>query len=102
MRIVLITAAALAVAVLAACGSETQSGRGRLRVVATTTQLQDFAREIGGTRVQVKGLLGPGTDPHEYDPKPSDADAVAGADVVIANGAGLDHWLDGLLDNAGG
>src|SRR4051812_13437516 len=102
LRIVLIIVPVLAVAVLAACGSETESSGGRVRVVATTTQLQDFAREVGGARVHVKGLLGPGTDPHEYEPKPSDADAVSGADVVIANGAGLDHWLGGLLDNGGG
>jgi ABC-type Zn uptake system ZnuABC Zn-binding protein ZnuA len=65
-------------------------------------QLQDFAREVGRDRVDVKGILGPEADPHEYEPRPSDADALAAARVVLENGANLDGWLDDLLDNAGG
>ncbi|MDQ3936613.1 MAG: zinc ABC transporter substrate-binding protein, partial [Actinomycetota bacterium] len=73
-----------------------------LRVVATTMQLEDIAREVGGERVEVDGILGPDAEPHEYEPRPSDAEAVADADVVIRNGAGLDDWLDDLLGAAGG
>jgi ABC-type Zn uptake system ZnuABC Zn-binding protein ZnuA/ABC-type Mn2+/Zn2+ transport system permease subunit len=95
-------AAGVAVLVLlAGCGDDAGSS-GRTRVVATTMQLQDIARQVGGDRVEVDGILGPDAEPHEYEPKPSDADAVADADVVIQNGAGLDDWLDDLLDNAGG
>ncbi len=72
-----------------------------LDVVATTMQLQDFTREVGGDRVRVKGILGPDSEPHEYEPTPSDADAVSGAKVVVANGANLDDWLDDLLQQAG-
>ncbi|HEX8065602.1 MAG TPA: zinc ABC transporter substrate-binding protein [Thermoleophilaceae bacterium] len=93
--------AALALAA-AGCGDESGAAGGRLRVVATTMQLQDFARQVGGDRVAVDGILGPSTEPHEYEPTPSDADAVADADVVLRNGAGLDDWLDDLLANAGG
>ena len=74
---------------------------GDLSVVATTMQLQDFARQVGGDRVRVTGILGPESEPHEYEPKPSDAEALAGADVVLENGANLDGWLDDLLRNAG-
>jgi len=95
---------------LAACGSEDGSGgssasaegaSGKVAVVATTMQLQDFARQVGGERVEVTGILDAGAEPHEYEPTPSDADAVAEADVVLANGANLDGWLDDLLANAG-
>ena len=74
---------------------------GDLSVVATTMQLQDFAREVGGARVRVTGILGPESEPHEYEPKPSDAEALAEADIVLENGANLDGWLDDLLRNAG-
>ncbi len=96
-------AALLVLLGVAGCGADEPApgGGDRLAVVATTMPLQDFARQVGGDRVEVTGILGPDAEPHEYEPSPSDADAVAGADVVVANGAGLDEWLDDLLANAG-
>lgn len=94
---------------LAACGEDQAGGqrapageRGQtLSVVATTMQLQDFARQVGGTRVEVTGILGPENEPHEYEPTPSDAETLSAADVVVENGANLDEWLADLLANAG-
>jgi len=85
------------------CGAtEGRRGAGeRLPVVATTMPLQDFVRQAGGDRVEVAGILDAGSEPHAYEPTPSDADAVARARVVVANGAGLDDWLDDLLAQAG-
>jgi zinc/manganese transport system substrate-binding protein/manganese/iron transport system substrate-binding protein len=97
-----VPAAALAAAVLLAGCGDGSGDSGKPRVVATTMQLQDVARQVGGDRVEVDGILGPDSEPHEYEPKPSDADAVADADLVLQNGGGLDDWLDGLLDTAGG
>ena len=94
----------LLLAGVTACGSAgtqvSESSR-RLAVVATTMPLQDFAREVGGERVHVVGILGPDSEPHEYEPTPSDADAVSRAEVVVQNGAGLDDWLGDLLAQAG-
>ena len=45
---------------------------GQLQVVATTTQIGDFVREVGGNAVAVDQILQPNTDPHEYEPRPSD------------------------------
>lgn len=59
------------------------------------------ARQVGGDWVKVTGILGPCSEPHEYEPTSDDAEAVASADVVIENGANLDEWLDGLSANAG-
>lgn len=100
----LAAAVALLAGVLGAsgCGGESGAGGdGRLEVVATTMQLQDFTRELGGARVRVTGILGPDAEPHEYEPTPDDADAVSEADVVVENGASLDEWLGDLLGNAG-
>jgi ABC-type Mn2+/Zn2+ transport system permease subunit/ABC-type Zn uptake system ZnuABC Zn-binding protein ZnuA len=97
------TAAAAAVAaivLLAGCGGSDDPDRPQ--VVATTMQLQDMARQVGGDDVEVDGILGPDAEPHEYEPKPSDADTVADADLVLENGGGLDDWLGDLLSNAGG
>ena len=96
--LVLLCAAALA----AGCaGGEGGEGEG-LRVVATTTQVADFAREVGGDRAQVDALLGPNADPHDFEPRPSDARALSQADVVLRSGGDLDGWLSDVVEAAGG
>jgi ABC-type Zn uptake system ZnuABC Zn-binding protein ZnuA len=95
---------ALAAALLAACGSGvsgTSDARGRPVVVATTTQVADLVREVAGDRAAVRQILQPNSDPHEYEPRPSDVRAVAGARLVVRSGGDLDDWLSGVLDNAG-
>ncbi|MBX6381554.1 MAG: zinc ABC transporter substrate-binding protein [Microbispora sp.] len=72
-----------------------------LRVVATTTQVADFARNIGGDRVTVHQLLRPNVDPHDYEPSPADMRAIAEADVLVKNGVGLERWLDETISAAG-
>lgn len=93
---------AVGLTVLTGCGRQSDAGNGHLAVVATTTQLGDFARTVGGARVSVTQLLRPNTDPHEYEPTPADVQAVADATVVLEHGLGLDDWLDQVASNAGG
>jgi ABC-type Zn uptake system ZnuABC Zn-binding protein ZnuA len=70
--------------------------RDGLRVVASTSVIADFARQVGGEHVEVTPLVPAGADPHVHEPTPSDARAVADADLVLANGAGLEPWFDAL------
>jgi zinc/manganese transport system substrate-binding protein len=74
----------------------------RLNVVASFSILADFARAIGGDRVDVMTLVGPNADVHVYTPAPSDAKTIAGAKLVIVNGLGLEGWLPRLVQSAGG
>jgi ABC-type Zn uptake system ZnuABC Zn-binding protein ZnuA len=83
-----------------ACGAGGSGGSGT-DVVATTTQVADFVREVGGDRVDVHQILKPNSDPHEYEPRPSDAKAVAGAALVVRSGGDVDDWLGDLIDSAG-
>src|SRR4051794_38799913 len=83
---------------LAGCGSTVQTGGPR--VVATTTQLGDIARNVA-PGAQVTTILAPNTDPHEYEVRPRDVKALAKADVVLRSGGEPDEWLDGALDAAG-
>ncbi|HEV8653082.1 MAG TPA: metal ABC transporter substrate-binding protein [Actinomycetes bacterium] len=102
-------AAGLAAILAAGCSSGDQgSGSGSasrpgrtLNVVATTTQVQDFTRNVGGDRVKVTGILKPNVDAHDYEPSPADLDAVARADVLVKNGVGLEPWLDDVARSAG-
>jgi ABC-type Zn uptake system ZnuABC Zn-binding protein ZnuA/ABC-type Mn2+/Zn2+ transport system permease subunit len=95
--------AALIAALAAGCGSgSNEAGPGQVKVIATTTQIGDFARAVGGERAKVVQLLKPNTDPHDYEPRPSDVRETAGADVVLENGDRLDHWMGDVVKQAGG
>jgi manganese/iron transport system substrate-binding protein len=73
-----------------------------LKVVATTTIVGDIVSQVGGDLIDVEVLLPPGSDPHSFQPAPKDLVSVAEADVVFANGAGLEEFLQPLIQNAGG
>lgn len=81
-------------------GDPRAGGREALRVVATTTQVADFARAVGGDRIALTQILKPNVDPHDYEPSPADLVALARADVVVRNGVGLDRWFDQALRSA--
>jgi ABC-type Zn uptake system ZnuABC Zn-binding protein ZnuA/ABC-type Mn2+/Zn2+ transport system permease subunit len=85
---------------VAGCGSSASGGE-RLDVVATTTQIGDWVREVGGEAVSVDQVLAPNTDPHEYEPRPSDVEAAAGAELVFANGDDLDGWIEEIVSDSG-
>ncbi|MDI9408407.1 MAG: zinc ABC transporter substrate-binding protein [Candidatus Pacebacteria bacterium] len=69
---------------------------GPIKIIASTTLVADFAREIGGERVAVESLIQAGGDPHEYQARPRDAIAMNGARLVIVNGLGLDGGIERL------
>ncbi len=72
-----------------------------IQVVATTTFVADWARVVGGSRVEVFGLLPVGGDPHTFLPGARDVARVADADLVLTVGLGLEaDWLEDLLHNA--
>ncbi|HEX2914615.1 MAG TPA: metal ABC transporter substrate-binding protein [Chloroflexia bacterium] len=82
--------------------SQTTAGvAGKLRVVATTTQLADFARNVGGERVEVTSILKPSADAHEYEPTAADSKALAASQLILKNGLGLDDWLDKTIQSSG-
>ena len=70
-------------------------------IVATTTQLTDIASAVGGDRIEVKGILQPNVDPHEYEPRPSDVATAGEAKLIVTSGVGLDAWITGVLSDAG-
>ncbi len=74
----------------------------KLNVVASTTQIADFARQIAGDRMAVKSILAPGADPHTYQVTPDDVQLVLDADLCIENGIHLEgkSWMSTLAKDA--
>lgn len=89
----------LSLLMLNAC-SPTASQTG-LKVIATTSIAADVVAQVGGDRIRVDTLLPIGTDPHGFDPSPQDIAKVAEASLVFANGAGLEEFLQPLIESAG-
>ncbi|TWI75364.1 manganese/iron transport system substrate-binding protein [Desulfobotulus alkaliphilus] len=73
------------------------------RIVASTTQIADFARNITGDRWEVHSILAAGADPHTYTPTPRDAERVANAHLVLQNGLMLEgkNWMETLARASG-
>src|SRR3954464_9447180 len=88
-------------AVAASTAAASASARDPITGVATTTQLQDLVRNVGGSHVKLVGILRPNVDPHDYEPTPGDATAISGARLIVVSGVGLDAWTDKLIANAG-
>jgi ABC-type Zn uptake system ZnuABC Zn-binding protein ZnuA/ABC-type Mn2+/Zn2+ transport system permease subunit len=82
------------------CGGSSSHGD-QLQVVATTTQIGDLVRNVGGGEVAVDQVLQANTDPHEYEPRPSDVVDAAEAKLVFANGDGLDDWIEEIVSDSG-
>jgi len=76
-----------------------QSTGGPVQVTAAENFWGSIATQVGGNRVKVTSIItNPDTDPHDYEPKPTDARLVANAKYVILNGAGYDAWGQKLLE----
>jgi zinc/manganese transport system substrate-binding protein len=73
----------------------------KLPVVATFSILADFARNVGGDRIDVAALVGPDGDTHVYQPKPADAEKLSAARLILVNGLGLEGWIDRLIKASG-
>lgn len=86
---------AIVVSVLASAAAEP------IKVVSFSPLLTEIAREVGGDAVNVLGLVKPGTDPHGYQPTPTDLKQLAGARLVLVSGKKLEPYVGKLPAAAG-
>lgn len=102
MRYWVLSAVFLAVSLLSGSSSPADDKK-RPIVVASTTQIADFARQVAGDHAAVKSILAPGADPHTYQPTPNDVQIVLEADLCIENGLHLEgkSWMATLARDGG-
>ncbi|WP_448811885.1 metal ABC transporter substrate-binding protein [Agromyces bauzanensis] len=105
VRTAIATGAVLAVGVLglAACATPGTSGTSSTgpSIVATTTQVGDFTRQLVGDTADVTQLLSPGQSAHSFDPSAAQLLALSDADALVVNGGGLESWLDDAVSASG-
>jgi manganese/zinc/iron transport system substrate-binding protein len=96
--------AAFLILLLAGCGpASAQPGPEDLssrpiNVVATTGMITDIIQNVGGSRVDVEGLMGPGIDPHLYKASAGDVSLLQNADIIFYNGLHLEAAMAGVLE----
>ena len=95
-----ILAIILVLLMVTACNNTAAPVDGKLQVLATTSIVADVVQQVGGDHIQVTTLMPVGTDPHEYSPRPQDTVALVDAQIIFANGAGLEEFLQPLIENA--
>ncbi len=100
MRLRIAAIAAVAMLVAAACGGAGSPAPAGPTVVVTTTVLGSVVTDLVGDRAAVAVLMGNGVDPHDWSPSARDIEKVSKADVVVANGLGLEEGLAKTLDEA--
>jgi len=80
------------------CKQTTKNTSGKLNIVTTTTMITDMITAIGGDKVEVKGLMGSGVDPHLYKASEGDVSKLSQADVIFYNGLHLEGKLEDIFE----
>ena len=85
----------------AGCGSKTDGGtasvaKEKVKIVATIYPVYEFARQVGGDKVEVTMLIPPGAEPHDWEPTAKDLVKIRSAKLLLYNGAGFEP-VDKLL-----
>ena len=81
--------------------SESTGAAADYTVIATTSVFADLAQLTLGDNVTIETIIPAGVDVHTFEPSPADAQKLAGADLIVMNGLGLDEWALSLLEAAG-
>jgi zinc transport system substrate-binding protein len=79
----------------------TRTAPARRLVAATVFPVFDLTRRVADDRLDVRLILAPGLDPHDYEPRPKDVAGLADASLIFAVGLGLDPWAQGVARSAG-
>lgn len=89
-------------ALLAGCSNKSKGGLGKkdknkVSVYTSFYAMYDLTKKIGGDKINITNLVPAGTEPHDWEPKPSNIAELEEADVIVYNGAGMEGWIDKIL-----
>ena len=94
---------AFSMIVLSGCNSKVDTtGSSSVKKISVYTSfyaMYDFAKKIGGDKIDLTNLVPSGTEPHDWEPTPSNMANIEKANVLIYNGAGMENWMDKVLNS---
>ncbi len=99
-RAVRLVSSLLLTLTVAACNSDGKTGDEGILIVATTSILGDIAANVAGDEAGVEVLIPIGFDSHDFQPSAQQASLIGGADLVVANGLGLEQGMQDVLESA--
>ena len=82
-------------------GEGSNASRAPLSVVTSFSVLADLVQQVGGNRVAVDTLVGPGGDTHVFQPGPTQVRQLSAAHLVVVNGLGFEGWMPRLIGSSG-
>ena len=101
-RILLLLSAAILAMGFTGC-SETQqtsdSADGKLKIYTSIYPLYDFTQKVAGDKAEVVNLVPAGVEPHDWEPSTTDIKNLENADMLVYNGAGMEHWVDKVVSS---
>jgi zinc/manganese transport system substrate-binding protein len=101
LRIAQVAALLISLGMVSSCaGAENEVPNDRVRVIATTSILGDVVSRLGGAGVELDVMIPRGIDPHDFSPSAQQVAAISSADLIIANGLGLEEGLEDVLAQA--
>ncbi|WP_194542665.1 metal ABC transporter substrate-binding protein [Paenibacillus sp. JZ16] len=71
----------------------------KLKIKTSFYPMYEFTRQVAGDLADVENLVPAGVEPHDWEPTPQDMAGIADADVIVYNGAGMESWIDQVLDS---
>ncbi|EFU40613.1 periplasmic solute binding protein [Paenibacillus vortex V453] len=74
----------------------------KLQVKTSFYPMYEFTRQVAGDLAEVENLIPPGVEAHDWEPTPQDMAGITEADVLVYNGAGMEGWVDQVLESVQG
>ena len=106
MRSILVTFLVIILSLWSCEKKSDQDKIGLIKIVTTTGMIADAVKNIGGDKVEVRALMGPGVDPHLYKASEGDVSRMTNADIIFYNGLHLEgkmtevfHKMKGRVKN---
>lgn len=81
------------------CSDGVENDKGKLKVYTSFYPIYDFTSKIAGEKVELYNMVPSGTEPHDWEPSASDIVSLENADMLVYNGAGMEHWVEDVLMN---